>query len=361
MSEIAKTFLQQSKSCGKLGSPFMERLMRLCGERLTPGGAVADHIFGWQGDPSPNADSVPLRLAGALHMLKRGGNRILGAVYPPLAPDDDAFWAAIVSVLETEADQIIALMASPPQTNEVRRSVAIIPALHVLAAKVGLPIHLSEVGASAGLNLRADQFRLHAGPPVYGPADAQVVLTPDWDGPAPAPAPLTVVARDGVDLNPLDPARDAARLFGYLWPDQADRIARTEAAIATAAAHPATLARGDAVDWLESALAPVPGCLRVLFHTIAWQYLSPEGQRAGDEAIAKAGAAATDAAPLARVAMEADGRSAALHVQLWPGGARTHLAQVDYHGRWITWLQTQLPQRCRHDTRCLDQRAGRPA
>jgi len=60
-----------------------------------------------------------------------------------------------------------------------------------------------------------------------------------------------VASTAGVDLNPLDPTDpdDALRLQAYLWPDQPERLTRTQAAI-TAATVPVT--QGDAIDWLGS-------------------------------------------------------------------------------------------------------------
>lgn len=49
----------------------------------------------------------------------------------------------------------------------------------------------------------------------------------------------------------------------------------------------------------------------------------------------RAGAEATDTAPLARLEMEGDGRTpgAALTLTLWPGGQVTPLGRADFHGR----------------------------
>ncbi len=61
----------------------MARLMALAAERPAPGTAVAERVLGWEGDVSSRGQSVPLRLAGALHAVKRAGHAGLGAVYPP--------------------------------------------------------------------------------------------------------------------------------------------------------------------------------------------------------------------------------------------------------------------------------------
>lgn len=337
MSPLASAFLSQATSCERLGSPFMARLCRLLAERLAPGGAVTDRLFAWQGDLSSNGHSVPLRLCGALHALKLGGDADLGAAYPPHTPDDAALWAAIARAFEAHSAFILAFLDSPPQTNEVRRSVAIIAAGHMLAGHFGLPIVARELGASAGLNLNWADYAIETAQGRIGASSPVLTLRPDWRGPLPAgPAPQ-VVQRRGVDLNPLDPQEDAPRLRAYLWPDQPERLSLTDAAIA--AARPGAVVRGDAVAWLAEQLAPVPGHLRLIYHTIAWQYFPAAARSQGADLIVRAGAATSTESPLAWLSMEADaqGPGAALTLRLWPGNHPVALARVDFHGRWVIW------------------------
>lgn len=332
----------QARACARLDAPFMARLTTLLAARLAPGSPVADALLGWPGDPDIAADNPALRLAGGLHALVlSGAEPDLAAVYPPNAASDAALWVAVKAALDRHADRLLGWLARPPQTNEVRRAAALIPALHLIAATAGHSLHLWEIGCAAGLNLRADRFRLRAGGVTYGPPGAHTRLVPDWTGPAPPPAPLTVAGRRGVDLAPLDPAAptDRLRLRAYLWPEQPDRRALTDAAIATARAVPARIDRADAVDWLAAGLPGRPrDATTVLFHTVAWQYLPPAARARGDALIAAAGAAATPRAPLARLGMEADGNpDAALTLTLWPGGRTIPLARVDFHGRAVRW------------------------
>ncbi|MBT8410126.1 MAG: DUF2332 family protein, partial [Alphaproteobacteria bacterium] len=123
---VREAFRGQAGHCAALGSPFMARLMTLLAERLTPGTPVADRILTWQGDPAPEADSLPLRLGGALHALKLEG-RALAEVYPPHDVPDDDLWAVVAKALTLHAGHITGWLQSPPQTNEVRRSAALIP------------------------------------------------------------------------------------------------------------------------------------------------------------------------------------------------------------------------------------------
>ncbi len=330
----------QAQACADLGSPFTARLLRLVAERLQPGTAIADRLLTWPGDIGPSAQSVPLRLAGSLHGLVLSGTAPnLAAAYPPHGVDDDTLWAAIVQSLQDHETTLQTWLNSPPQTNEVRRSACLIAIGHWLGDRHGLPLILTEIGASAGLNLMWDHYALSLPDQLRGPTDAALTLTPDWQGDLPPNATVDIAERRGVDLNPLNPhaPEDALRLQAYIWPDQMDRMARTRAAIGVAQVP---VDAADAIAWLPQRLeTPRPGHLHLIYSTIAWQYLPDAARAKGDTLIAAAGARATADAPLARFAMEADGQSpgAGMTVQLWPGGAVHDMGRIDYHGRWIDW------------------------
>jgi hypothetical protein len=331
---VREAFRDQAAHCAALGSPFMAHFMDLAAERLAPGSAVTDRIFGWTGDASATADSVPLRLASAFHALKLLG-LALERAWPPRAADGDALWDAVAGAMESHADFILAWLDNPPQTNEVRRASVILPALAVLERDCGLPVELLELGTSGGLNLRADRFRLVLPGGALGDRASGVVLMPDWTGATPPLRLPRILRRAGVDLSPLDPGDpgDALRLLAYLWADQPERVAWTRAAIGIARDVPAEIATGDAGDWLERELAaPRPDRLRVVFHTVAWQYF-PDTTRARIAA-----ALERAAGPLARIAMEHDGGTgAAVTLTRWPGGESHEIARADFHGRWVTW------------------------
>lgn len=312
----------------------MARLMTLAADRLTPGNPVTDRMFNWPGNAAVNADNVPLRFAGALHALKLTG-KALGEVYPPNDVSDDHLWDAVTQTLADHDDTILHWLDSPPQTNEVRRAAVILPALALLGLTSDLPVDLLELGTSGGLNLRADRFCLNLPGGTLGPKASPVTLTPDWTGPMPPTVLPPIVNRSGVDLAPVDPlsAEGELRLLSYLWADQPERITRTKAAIAIARNTPARVDSGDAADWLEQELAtPCPDRLRVVLHTVAWQYFPAATAR---RALA---AMETAKGPLARISMEADGgKGAAVTLTTWPDGTTRQIARADFHGRWVDW------------------------
>ena len=329
---IREAFGNQAENCWALGSPFMGRFMALVASRLTAGNSVTDRIFNWQGDASANADNVPLRLAGALHALYLT-DQAFENIYPPADVSGDEFWAAVEQALEDHSDHILEWLDSPPQTNEVRRASVILPALALVEQRIGGPIDLIEVGASGGLNLRANHFRVNLPGMILGKEASTVVLNPEWRGPPPPPKLPNIRKRVGVDLAPIDPLTDegALRLLSYLWADQPDRIERTRAAIDISGKVPAELVQADVADFLEETLALRSDNLRVVLHTIAWQYF-PE------EVSLRAEAALTSNAPLIRIGMEYDGGHGAGVRITWPDGSTEEIARADFHGRWVDWL-----------------------
>lgn len=336
---VRDAFLQQAKACDSLGSPFTARLCKVMSARLDHQTEVGTRILSWVGDPGPSGDSVPLRLAGALHALV-----LLDKISPltTIAPDnEDALWEACGTALRFHAPFILERLKSPPQTNEVRRSAALLPGFLDIARLTGKPLVLSEVGASAGLNLQFDRYRYNLGGLEWGDS-AAVLLAPEWRGPRPPLAPIDVLERAGCDLNPLDPSstEDRLRLMSYVWADQTDRLERTSNALRIARENGLHVERADAVHWLKPRLAkPFQGAVHVVYHSVAWQYLPDDLKLAGEALIADAGERATPEAPLARLQMEADATpgSAALTLQLWPTGEKRTIGRADFHGRWVEW------------------------
>ena len=338
-------FESQADACDELGSPFTARLCRLAAERFSGmGGPVPSLIMTWPEDRI-RPDALALRFCGGLHALKRRGHGPLAAVYPPAKISDDALWQAVAEAMAEEAAFITQRMQSAPQTNEVRRSAALFPAFALIAARFpGKELVLSEIGASAGLNLMWDRYAYRLGdrhvPSATG--EAPFEIAPDWTGPLPPDAAITVSERAGCDLNPLNASNseDCERLLSYIWADQADRLERTEKALALARATGVSVEKADAVEWLRERLAVSrPGKVHIVYHTIAWQYLPFAARKEGERLLAEAGARADNNAPLCRLAMEADEdkQGAGLTLTIWPGGERLKLGRADFHGRWIDW------------------------
>ena len=340
---LSDAFTAQAESCTRMGSPFMGQLLTILASDWPTDTLLGQKFARFEGDIGPAGHSLPLRIAGGLHALVLSNAAPdLGKVYPPHAADDDALREAVLAALITHQDFLLDWTDSPPQTNEVRRSAALIAGAHVALQHFDLPIHLSELGASGGLNMLWDHYALAIDGDRFGHAMPAVLFQPDWEGPKPPAATPVIANRAGVDLNPLDPSRadHLLRLTAYLWPDQPDRLKMTRAAASVEATRPV---QGDAIDWLGPRLAAAPqGHLHLIQHTVAWQYFPTDAQARGRALIEAAGAQATPNRPLAWLSMETDGDTtakigAALTLRLWPGDLTLDLGRADFHGRWVKW------------------------
>ena len=342
---VLGAFAKQVGWCERLRSPFTAQLLRALAEDLAQGGDVAGLVGRWPGDPV--SDAVPLRLAGALHALVLSGSAPgLAACFPPAhSATPEALAAALRATVSNHLAAIGRFIQSPPQTNEVGRSGVLLGGFLAIAAGTGLPLRLLEIGASAGLNLLWDHYGYRLGAATWGDPASAVQLAPHWTGPLPPLAVAPIVAeRAGCDLAPVDlrEPQQQLRLRAYIWPDQAERLARLDAAIAIAQAAAPVLTAADAADWVGQQLAhPAPGRTTVLFHSIMWQYMPAATQRAIQASIAAAGEAATDAAPVAWLRFEPPQPEARpeLRLSLWPGGTDRLLATAHPHGVAVTWLR----------------------
>lgn len=345
---VRESFREQAQWCDKLGSPFTALLCRTLAEHLDSGTSAGSAILGWAGDPRASADALALRVAGALHAVARSGREpALQDIYPPAPlPDGLALWQACRSAFERHAQRVHDYLALAPQTNEVGRSGVLIAGLLLFAQRFSVPLHLFEIGASAGLNLHADRYRYRFGAATWGDAQVPLEIAPAWSGNAPpVDVALHVASRQGSDIAPIDISLDAqrARLLSYVWPDQVDRLHRIEQAIDIALAQPTRLEAMDAADWVELRLPPHDAARaggRVLLHSVFWNYLPPAAQRRIEARVAACGATATPAQPFGWLRFELDpvNGPAALTLTAWPGGEARLVARAHPHGTTITYL-----------------------
>ncbi len=340
-------FREQAFYCDTFGSPFTARLCERFAEDLEAGGPVAALVGAWPG--TPRADVVALRLAGALHAaVLMGRDPALAAVYPAARPDwrIEAVWPLARDFLERERTWVANFIRSAPQTNEVRRSIALLAGFLAFAAQYHGPFDMLEIGASAGLNLNWDRFRYETKTWSWG-EPSPVTVSTDWRGLPPASAAaLQVRHRAACDLGPLDIADPLHRLQlrAYIWPDQPDRLARFDGAVALAREAGVKVERADAAEWIARKLAArAPDAATIVYHSVFLQYPPRETQAAIIAAIEQAGARATRDAPLAWVRLEPealldsvrDSTRMVVDLVTWPGGERRILGYTDGHVRAV--------------------------
>jgi hypothetical protein len=333
---VARWLRLQADECERLGSPLYADLLTGAGADLEADGDLWAVLGGHESDPPDSA--LALRLMGAVNRLRLRDEE----------PQAFASWEAFEEVVGRRYRALRELVELPVQTNEVGRGAALLFGFAAVATETAMPLRLLELGASAGLNLSWDRYRYEGEGFEWGPADSPVRMVGrvvrGMDGKVgPLPSTIEIATREGCDAAPVDITTPAGRetLLAYVWPDQEARLTRLEAALALAADHPVAIDTASAPDWAAAKLAePVPNLATVVFHSVFFQYLTPEEQARLRETIAAAGDRASEEAPLAWLRLEGTGEMAELRLTTWPGGEERLLANVGFHGDPVELLES---------------------
>ena len=250
--------------------------------------------------------------------------------------------AQFADALRTRREEVATVMrAHTTQTNIPARCATLLPALAALTP----PLALVEVGASAGLCLYPDRYSYdydgHRVTPVRpsGVPTFRCAASPGTPLPA---APVEVVWRAGLDLNPLDvhDPDDVAWLDALVWPGEEHLRAQLHAALDLARAEPVTVRRGDLATDLPALLAEAPDdATLVVFHTAVLPYVDDAAKAAFLATVGSSRAVwlANEAPPriprLDRATVDAHPE----HQYLLCRDGRP-LARTDPHASWIEWL-----------------------
>jgi hypothetical protein len=337
---IAEQLQWQADACRMIGSPLYAGLLERAAADVEAAGPAWEILRGHEADPRFSV--LGLRLLGAVNRLALTGREpaLAGAYADGRVPEA---WERLWDTLDRNAAELRDSLEQPVQTNETGRCAGLLFGFAAVATETALPLRLLEVGASAGLNLRWDRYRYEADGFSWGPEDSPVKLGFELDGvPTPAVPPgFEIAGRHGCDAAPIDPgtAEGKLTLLTYIWPDQAERMARMKAALEVASELPIALDREPAAAWTRRMLAePATGRATVVYHSIVSQYLSDIERAALFDGIHAAGERATTGAPLAWLRMEPVDDRAALDLTFWPGGEERRLARVGYHGTPVELL-----------------------
>ena len=297
-------------------------------------------------------------LLGAVHLLLcRRPDAPLARFYPDLADPPGAGdpFPDFRSYCLEHRDELIGLVTTRlVQTNEPRRSAALLLGLGAVRRDDPRPFGLVEVGASAGLNLQYDRYRYQFGEGLsVGDPAAAVVIRCAAEGPLAPPLPGALprpARRVGIDLHPVDVADpDAVSwLSALLSPEDDARRRLLLTACELARDDPPNLVAGDVFDVLPRVVADLPAgmpvCVfhsSVLFHFPA--ALRPAfAEMVGDlrrdrdvHWLSLEGAGTTH-----RLAQLPERNHQVLGLTSFAGGVRSDrvLALFDPHGAWVEWL-----------------------
>ncbi len=251
-------------------------------------------------------DAIQLRLlAGIFRIVLRGEAPELAPYYATRAEaaDSNRAWALLRPVLARHVEELQGALELAPQTNEVGRSACLAVGLFEAVRRHELcKLRLLEPGASAGLNLNVDRYRMIGPGWGWGPVDSPLIL--DTGAQRVLPEDITVLERRGCDLSPVDVSTQdgASYLTSFVWPFHPERHDRLAAAIEVARRYPVKIDRAPASTWITEQLArPVANdVLTVVWQSITEQYW-PDSERG---AVAAALDDARHRMPLAHVSME---------------------------------------------------------
>lgn len=287
------------------------------------------------------AGQVPtFAFLGAIHWLLLGGaEHPLAEFYPSLVgqnarPPQDA-GPELLSFARLHEAQLVDIVSTRlVQTNHVRRAVGLRLALASVAASIGdAPVHLLEIGSSAGLLMRQSHYGYHLGRRRFGARSSPVQLVSEWRSEQPVPDLDAVPVMNttcGIDLHPIDPANEADRrwLEALIWPEDRDKAAQLRQALSLAATVPVQVLAGDAADLCPVWSATIPrGEARVVFHCATRMHVPTHQLERFDQAIETI----AEDGPLYHVAIEGEGIQVAEPDQ--PAGRRY---DGDGHLAWVT-------------------------
>ncbi|MEY9855017.1 hypothetical protein ABH935_000616 [Catenulispora sp. GAS73] len=336
-------------------------------------------VFGAAGDRH-----VALFFAVVQRVLADYPDNPLAAYYASFGGDrapDTELAGVFERFVLSHRDRIEALLvAGETQSNEPLRAAQLRPAFGWAQAGLGRSLGLIEVGTSAGLLLYPDRYGyeyefadgsvLECPPPASSDHREDVlgpVLSCPIRGAATAKTlgpfvtkELRISSRVGLDLNPLNPADAETRawLRAQVWPEEADRRARLDAALAMAVRYPARLRKGDALDILVAALGKVAApAVPCVFVSNTLGHFDSEGRAAFVELVRALGSRQD----LVLILKEADSVGLGLFVErpaedpsaprvesvgavLYQAGRERcfSLGTAGPHGAWLEWAPAML-------------------
>jgi hypothetical protein len=289
-------------------------------------------------------------ILGAVHfLLLRGADHPLRQHYPDLdghPPEGEDPFPLLRDFVNQHRDAVTHLVETRvTNTNEVGRANILHAGFRALTKESAAPLHLVEIGPSAGLNMIWDRYGVRylkdgvAGAVVNPGAALTMDCELRGDRTPPFDVTPNVAGRVGLELNPVNLANadDRDWLRALMWPDQVPRMRRLERAIELFAEEKPPIRAGNALDLLPEALAEIPqDRTACVYHTIAVYQFSTAMKETLEDILTVAGLRR----PVWRLAFEFDGKECTVNLIRYADGVRDEkiLANAHPHGTWIEWL-----------------------
>ena len=300
----------------------------------------------------PGQPPANVLYAAAHFLLLRGKDHELRRFYPNLnggnaSHDLEGAFSLFRQFVAKNRDEIEPILCSRvANTNEVGRCAVLHAGFQALSRQRDGPLHLIELGPSAGLNLIWDRYQIshrrNGSHLISGASDAPLVIETELRGERAPPLgrPPLVASRLGLERDPVDLSSPGERdwLRALVWPDHVARFAKLDQALAVASQETLPIRKGNALELLPEALAEAPAHEAVcVYHSFVTYQFSEEQRAALDNLLI----AASLRRPIWRLSFEGTlSGDAPLILYAYESGVRAKqlLAQCQPHGAWLEWL-----------------------
>jgi hypothetical protein len=300
----------------------------------------------------PGQPPANVLYAAVHYLLLRGNDHELRRFYPNLnggtaGHDLERAFPSFRSFVAAHRNSVASLVRKRvTNTNEVARSAVLHAGFQALFRMTAKPLHLIELGPSAGLNLIWDRYRFeyrrNGAKIISAASGSPLTIEVEIRGerlPPHGPAPL-VASRLGLEQNPVDLSSGDERdwLRALVWPDHVGRFAKLDQALEVASNESFLIRVGDALELLPDALGEAPeNAVVCVYHSFVTYQFSEEQRAALDDLLITASLRR----PVWRLSFEGKvSGEAPLILYEYGDGVRTNhlLAQAQPHGAWLEWL-----------------------
>jgi len=329
------------------------RVNALLYTRLAQGVADDDGLKAFAANARPGQPHANI-LFGAVHfLLLRGAEHTLKRFYRTLGGGADSGredpFPDFREFVNAHREELLPIVSSRvTNTNEVGRSALLHAGFRALAEEAGAPLHLIELGPSAGMNMLWDRYGVRylkdgaAAAEIAPDAALTIECTLRGDLLPPSGATPHVASRLGLERNPVDLSDAANRdwLKALVWPDHLARFRQLERALSLYVPGSAPILEGDALELLPDALARAPANETLcVYHTMVTYQFSDAAREALDNLLI----AASLRRPLWRLSLEGTIKGDnPLILHRYRDGLRDKqtLALCGPHGTWIEWQRS---------------------
>jgi hypothetical protein len=283
---VTAAFRNGAQSYARIGSPLYSA--------LCAGGESDPEVVALAAHAMAGSQPVFHLLASVHHLLMGDPSDPLARFFATLTDDPlppEEAWPDFARYCREHRDELLDLLANNTvQTTYAERCVNLVAPMAYVADRAGEPLHLIEIGCSAGVLLAFDKYAYeYEGRGRIGATDAPLTLLGRITGDAPLRIPR-IASRTGLDIHPVDARSEAERrwLIALTFPEFVEERARLAAALETVAATDIRIVAGNALETLPGALAATPPGPLCIFHSACLYYWDAASKAALDTLLTEA-------------------------------------------------------------------------